>query len=209
MRKVLFRILAALGAAALAGLPAMGASATYTIDNNHSAATFKIRHLMSKVPGRFNALEGSIEVDPENLSTAKVSVTIDVASVDTGNEGRDGDLKSAKFFEVEKHPKMTFESTKVEMKGEGRALVHGNLTIKGVTKPVILDTEILGFGPGMGGLRAGFEATTTINRQDFGVIWNRVLETGGALLGDDVEITINVEAVRVEPEKAEGSTTKG
>ncbi len=209
MMKVAFRVLAALGTAALSALPALAAAEKYTIDPVHSVVAFKVRHLVAKVPGRFNVVEGTIDVDRENLATAKVSVTIDVASVDTANERRDGHLKSPDFFDAANQPKMTFESTKVELKGEGKALVHGNLTIRGVTKPVVLDTEVLGFGPGMGGMRAGFEATTTINRKDFGVVWNRVLDTGGAVLGDDVEITINVEAVRVEPEKAEESTTKG
>ncbi len=209
MRKAPFRILAALAAAALAAAPALAATETYEIDAVHSSVTFKIRHLVSRVPGRFNDFEGTITVDRENLATAKATVTIDVASIDTGNEKRDGHLKSPDFFDVEKHPKMTFEITKVETKSADKALVHGNLTIKGITKPVTLETDILGFGPGMGGFSSGFEATGTINRKDFGIVWNRVLDAGGAVLGDDVEITINVEAHRQEPEKAEGGANKG
>lgn len=194
-----------LAVAGLLAVPAWAGAETYTIDAIHSSVSFKIRHLFSKVPGRFNEFEGTIQVDRENLANSKVEVSIDVASIDTANERRDGHLKSPDFFDVENHPKMTFESTKVVPKGGNRAEVHGNLTIHGVTRPVVLDTEILGFGPGMGGFTAGFEATTTIDRKDFGITWNRVLDAGGAVLGDEVEINLNVEAKKQEPESEQAS----
>lgn len=197
----------ALALAVLAVLvtPALAERTTFQIDAIHSSVGFKIRHLVSKVPGRFNSFNGTIEVDPKDITTGKVHVEIDVASIDTANERRDGHLKSEDFFAVEEHPKMTFESTKIVDKGDGMAEVHGNLTIKGVTKPVVLETEVLGFGPGMGSMRAGFEATTTIDRKEFGIIWNRALDAGGVVLGDDVEISINLEAVAKEEEKEEAT----
>ena len=197
MTRLLARTAFAIALTVAVAAPALAQGSAYEIDAVHSSVAFKIRHLVSKVPGRFNSFKGTIQVDPANLAAAKVSVEIDTTSIDTANERRDGHLKSADFFEVDKHPKMTFASTKVVPKGEGRAEVHGDLTIKGVTKPVVLDTEILGFGPGRGGaLSAGFEATTTINRKDFGILWNSALDTGGFVLGDEVEITINLEAIK-------------
>jgi polyisoprenoid-binding protein YceI len=186
----------------LAGAPLFAAMETYKIDAVHSSVGFAVRHFTSKVPGRFNRFEGTITLDPKDLSKGSVNVTIDAASIDTANEDRDKHLKSPDFFDVEKHPKMTFQSTRVKPMGPSKAQVEGNLTLRGVTKPVTLDVEILGFGPGFGGgFVGGFEARARINRQDFGVSWNRAIEGAGLVLSNDVDIVINVEAGRQEPPK--------
>jgi polyisoprenoid-binding protein YceI len=197
MRTRTARAFSVLALLAFVGLPAHAGTEVYDIDAVHSQVAFKIRHLVSKVVGRFNAYEGAIEVDRENIANTKINVTIDVASIDTANDRRDGHLKSPDFFDVENNPKMTFTSTKVVPKGESQAEVHGDLTMRGVTKPVVLQAQILGFGDGMG----GFEATGTINRKDFGIVWNRALDSGGVVLGDEVEISLNVEARRAKPEE--------
>ena len=170
---------------------------TYEIDPGHSSVTFTIRHLVSKVAGRFDDFEGTIQMDGANPSTSKVRAEIDTASINTGIENRDKHLKSGDFFDAEKNPKIVFESTSVTAKGTDKATLTGNLTLHGVTKPVTIEVTGLGTGPGMRGeVRAGFEGKTTINRKDFGIVWNRALDAGAVVLGDDVEIVLLVEAVR-------------
>ena len=192
-----------LAVVAVSAAPALAGGETYTIDKSHSQVGFKIRHFVSKVPGRFGEFSGTIVLDPANLATAKVSVEIVPASIDTGVPDRDKHLRSADFFDVEKFPKMMFESTGVVTKGPNKATMKGNLTMHGVTKPVELDVDVLGFSPDpWGGYRGGFEARGTINRKEFGIVWNQVLDTGGLMLGDDVEVTLNVEAVREKPKAA-------
>jgi len=198
------RILAVLlvGVLVPAGLIAAAAE-TYKIDPAHSSIGFSIRHFYSKVPGHFKAYEGSIAVDPKDLSSATVNVSIDAASIDTGVEDRDKHLRSPDFFDVAKFPKLTFASTGVTPHGTTKATMRGNLTLHGVTKPVALEVEVLGFSPDpWGGYRGGFEARGQINRQDFGVAWNKAVEGGGLLLGNDVEIILNVEGVRETPKAA-------
>ena len=169
-------------------------AATYTIDVDHSAVTFKIRHLVSKVQGAFNQFEGTFDYEPGKPELWKAGAVIQAASIDTNVAARDKHLRSADFFDVEKFPTLTFKSTHVENVMETSAKLHGLLTIHGVEKPVVLDLEIHGVGKDpWGNVRAGFTATTTVNRKDFGVIWNKALETGGVLVGDEVEITIEVE----------------
>jgi polyisoprenoid-binding protein YceI len=182
--------------------PAIATAETYKIDPNHSQVGFSIRHLFSKVPGKFNTYEGTISVDPKDLSKSVVEVSIDTASIDTGNKDRDSHLQSPDFFDAQKFPKMTFRSTSVVPQGTNKATMKGDLTMHGVTKPVSLEVEILGMGPGMGGRKVGgFEAKGKINRQDFGVAWNKALEGGGAILGDEVDIAINVEGVTEKPKE--------
>jgi len=184
--------------------PAALAADTYTFDVAHSNVGFSIRHFFSKVPGHFTQYEGTILYDTQDLSKSAVNVTIDTASINTGVDKRDTHLKSPDFFDVEKFPKITFASNKVTPAGAGKAKVEGMLTIRGVGKPVTLDVDLLGSGPdGWGGIRAGFEARTRINRQDYGVAWNKLVEGGGSVLGDDVEITLNVEAIKQAPKAAE------
>lgn len=166
----------------------------WQIDQTHSELTFRIRHLVSRVNGSFNSWGGTIVADPANLAGGSVSVDIQTASIDTNNERRDTHLRSADFFDAENHPTITFRSTRVV--ANGRELqVHGNLTIRGTTKPVVLRGQMLEVGGTAGRRRIGFEAQTTINRMDYGVSWNRAAEGGGVTLGDEVTISIAVEAV--------------
>ena len=182
---------------------ASAAAETYKIDGAHSSVGFSIRHFFSKVPGRFKTYEGTITLDPKDLSKATVSVTIDTASIDTAVADRDKHLVGPDFFDAAKFPKIVFTSTEVVPRGPNKATVKGNLSMKGVTRPVTLEADILGFSPDpWGGYRGGFEAKTTINRQDFGISWNKVVEGGGMVLGDDVEILLNIEGVREVPKAA-------
>jgi len=180
---------------------------TWTIDPNHSRITFSIRHIFSKVPGNFDTFSGTIQFDPDRPATASTQVEIDAKSIDTKVERRDNDLRGPNFFDVEKYPTLSFTSTGVKDLGNGTLEVIGNLSMHGVTKPVTLATTVLGSGPATNGqVRAGFEATTTIDRKDYGIVWNRPLDQGGLLLGDDVVIQINIEAVAATEES--GQTKK-
>lgn len=188
---------AALALAALASALPSFAADTYEIDPVHSAVTFKVKHLFTMVPGRFNTVSGTIVYDEKAVENSAVDVTIDATTINTENDRRDGHLRSADFFEVEKYPTATFKSTKVVKAGEGKLEVTGDLTIRGVTKQVTLAAEIIGFGPGPdGNQRGGFHATTQINRMDYNVSWNKTLDGGGLLLGSDVPIDITVEGVK-------------
>lgn len=181
----------------LSALAAFSAMATdYKIDPAHSSAQFSVTHMgLSKVRGGFGNVQGAVSYDPANPTAAKVEATIDVSTVSTNDVKRDGHLKSADFFEVEKYPTMKFVSTKVEKAGAGKLKVTGDLTLKGVTKPVVLTVE----GPTdeikdpRGMLRRAASATTRINRKDFGIIWNRALDTGGVMVSDEVDITIDLQ----------------
>jgi polyisoprenoid-binding protein YceI len=191
------RIIALLGLLAIApvGLAAQAASLpTWNIDVAHSEITFRIRHFMSRVSGTFTDWSGTIQADPNNWAGGSVTTTINVASIDTRNDRRDADLRSGRFFSVDSFPTITFVSRSVTQQGDSLTIA-GDLTMRGVTKPVVLKGEVLGVMPGERP-RAGFEVTTTVNRIDYGVVYNRVLEGGGTMLGDDVEIRINVEALR-------------
>ena len=186
-------LLAAALVAATLSFSAGAEAATWTVDQGHSSVGFTIRHIFSNVPGSFDKFSGTIDYDPANPAAGSVKVEIDAASINTKVAKRDDHLRSADFFDVAKYPALTFQSTKVT-KGEGNKLsVEGNLTMHGVTKPVTLNATFLGAGPAMGGQRAGFEATTKIDRKDFGIVWNKTLDTG-TLLGDEVMIAINLEA---------------
>ena len=172
-------------------------TATYRIDVGHSDVTFRIRHMITRVTGTFNEWSGTIRVDPADWSTGFVDVTIQAASIDTRHATRDRDLRSANFFDVERFPTITFRSRSVTAK-DSALTIAGDLTMHGVTRPVVLHGEFIGaMGTGAGKERLGFSASTIINRTDFGVTWNRALEGGGALLGDDVEVTITLQAVRM------------
>lgn len=174
-------------------LPVAG---TWAIDLSHSSANFKVKHLgLGKTRGRFTQFDGAVEV-AENPSDTTVAVTIDAASVDTHDAGRDGHLRGADFFDVERHPNLTFRSTGVRGGGESWTL-DGDLTIAGATRPVSLDVVYEGLaGDPWGGTRAGFTASTQVNREDFGLTWNAALEAGGFLVGKTVTIELEVELVR-------------
>jgi polyisoprenoid-binding protein YceI len=167
----------------------------WTIDAVHSDVSFSVRHMMvSKVKGRFGTFEGSI-VTGEEPKDSSVTVSIDLSSIDTNNAQRDGHIKSADFFDVEKHHQMTFVSTSVT--GDGADwTITGDLTLKGITKAVELTTEIGGFGPdARGGYRAGFSATTEISRKEFGVDIDMPLDGGGVVIGDKISVSLEIEAV--------------
>jgi polyisoprenoid-binding protein YceI len=181
----------ALHAQAPAAPPSLPA---WSIDVAHSEVTFRIRHFMSRVSGTFTDWSGTIQADPVYWGGGSVSASINVASVDTRQERRDADLRSARFFNVDSFPTITFVSRSVAQKGDSLTIT-GDLTMRGVTKTVVLKGMVLGVMPGERP-RAGFEVTTTLKRLDYGVMYNRVLEGGGTMLGDDVEIRINVEALR-------------
>jgi polyisoprenoid-binding protein YceI len=168
---------------------------TWDIDPVHSDVSFTVRHMMvSKVRGRFATFSGEI-VTGENLTDSSVAATIDASSIDTGNEQRDEHIRSADFFEVENHPQWIFRSTGVRAGGADLVL-DGDLTIKGVTRPISLALEVNGFGPDpYGGTRAGFSASTTIDRNDFGVDIKMPLDGGGVVVGDKVQINLEIEAV--------------
>ena len=184
----------ALAPVGLAAQAAPAALPTWNIDVAHSEVTFRIRHFMSRVSGTFTDWSGTIQGDPASWASGTVSVTINAASIDTRNDRRDADLRSGRFFNVDSFPTITFVGRTVAQAGDSLTIT-GDLTMRGVTRPVTLKGEALGVMPGERP-RAGFEVTTTLNRLDYGVVYNRVLEGGGTMLGDDVEIRINVEAIR-------------
>jgi polyisoprenoid-binding protein YceI len=169
--------------------------ATLTIDQVHSEVHFQVRHLVTKVRGTFKEFGGTIQLDDAKPENTSVVFTVQTASIDTGTGDRDTHLKSEDFFFVEKYPTIDFQSTRVAKTSDGYS-VTGGLTIRGVTKEITIPVESLGTAKDpWGNLKAGFEAETTINRKDFGLNWNAALETGGFLVGDDVKISLNIQAV--------------
>jgi len=179
---------------------AAGAGITnWNIDPAHSAAEFKVKHMMiSNVKGKFSGLAGKLTLNESDISKSGVEASIPVATLNTGDEQRDGHLKSGDFFDAEKFPAMTFKSTSVVTSGPGEGKVTGDLTVHGVTKQVTFEVD----GPSApgkdpwGNTRIGLSATTKINRKDFGLVWNAALETGGVLVGEDVTITLDVQFVK-------------
>ncbi len=184
-------------------LPALAEVETFTFDKAHSLVGFRIRHFVSKVEGRFNKFDGTISIDRQNPSASKVELTIQADSIDTGNENRDKDLRSENFFDVARYPTITFKSTKVVAKGNDAYDVAGELTMHGVTKTITVPVKHLGFvavkGPRGKGEKAGFEISFPLNRKDYGIVWNRPLETGGFMLSEDVDINIQVESNKQMP----------
>ena len=177
--------------------------AKWHINPTHSSAAFEVRHMMvSWVHGLFGSVKGTIDFDPLKLEQAAVQAEIDAASINTGVEQRDGHLKSADFLEVEKYPGITFKSTRVEPDGLDRALVHGDLTIRGVTRPVVLQAKWAGPSrfddDGKIYTSFGFRAKTRINREDFGMVFNMPMEHGGFMVGRQVHLTLNAEVDLVE-----------
>jgi len=171
------------------------AAGTWAIDPSHSEISFSVRHLMvSKVRGHFTKFSGNLVIAEDNTKSS-VTAEIDAASIDTRDENRDNHLRTNEFFDIETHPTWSFASTAVRTGGKGGYLVDGNLTIKGVTKPVVLDLEVAGTSTDpWGNTKAGFSASTVINRKDFGVEWNAPLETGGVLVGEEVTLTLEIQA---------------
>ncbi|HEX5970311.1 MAG TPA: YceI family protein [Gemmatimonadaceae bacterium] len=171
------------------------APSEWRIDPAHSEVTFRIRHFVTKVRGRFTDVSGTITTDAAAWEDAAVAVEIRTASISTENARRDAHLRSPDFFAADSFPIIIFRSTRIERRGDA-GKIHGLLTMRGVTRPVVLEGRFNGIVRTPDGERAGFEATTTIDRTAFGVTWNRAAEGGGAMLGDDVEVEIVVEAVR-------------
>ncbi|KQY58685.1 polyisoprenoid-binding protein [Aeromicrobium sp. Root495] len=168
---------------------------TWVLDPTHTEIGFAVRHIMSKVRGKFETFEGSV-VTADDLGSSSVKVEVDLTSINTGTADRDNHLRSADFFEVESHPKMTFVSTDILAKGDDELVVNGDLTIKGVTRPLELKVDLLGEGGDpWGGTRFGVEATGQISRKEFGIDFNIPLDGDKVMIGDKITITINAEAV--------------
>jgi len=177
----------------------------FQIDTSHSSIQFSVRHMMvSKARGSFDKWSGTVALNEADPSATTVDVTIETASLNTKDAQRDGHLKSPDFFDVEKYPAMTFKSTKVEVVDKQNAKLYGNLTIRDVTKPVVLAVEYQGSAKSpWGTTNFGFSASTKINREEWGLNWNAALETGGWLVGKEIQIDIELELVQAaEPEKA-------
>ncbi len=181
------------------GVPGLAFSEPWTFDPAHSAVQFKVRHLMvSSVRGNFGKIAGTVHYDEKDITKSRADITIDAASIDTRVTQRDEHLRSPDFLDAANHRTITFKSKRVEKNGEGRLKVTGDLTIRGVTKEVVLDVE----GPAppvrdmQGNIRVGGQAAAKIDRKDFGLTWNKALETGGVVVGDEVDITIDLEIYR-------------
>jgi polyisoprenoid-binding protein YceI len=195
------RLLASITAIIALSLPALASATTWNIDPDHSNVGFKVRHLMvSNVRGNFEKHTGVVDINDKDITKSKVNVSIDTASVNTNVQKRDEHLRSADFFDVTKYPTMTFVSKKVAKAGQGKLKVTGDLTLHGVTREVVLDVE----GPSKeskdpwGNIRSGATASTKINRKDFGLNWNKALETGGVLVGDEIAINLEIEMVKAK-----------
>jgi polyisoprenoid-binding protein YceI len=190
------RVVVAVATVLALGFPGRGSASTWEIDPAHTSAQFGIRHLMvSTVRGDFRKVTGTAVLDEQDVTKSSVEATIDVASINTGIAKRDDHLRSADFFDVAKYPAMTFKSKKIEKAGEGKYKITGDLTLHGVTKEVVLDFEgnLTPIKDPTGKTRIGGMATTKINRKDFGLSWNRPLETGGVVVAEEVHITIDTE----------------
>jgi polyisoprenoid-binding protein YceI len=190
---------AVLGAALLTAAPALAAD-SYSFDKAHSTVGFQIRHIFTNVGGTFREFEGTIDVDRAKPSASAVAFTIQAASIDTREPKRDAHLRSADFFDVATFPTITFKSTSVTPKGGDLYEVGGQLTMHGVTKSVTLPVRFLGEGKDpWGHEKMGFELETTLNRKDYGIVWNQNLDKGALMLGDDVKVQVAVEANKAKP----------
>jgi polyisoprenoid-binding protein YceI len=176
-------------------LPALAETEVFTFDKAHTLIGFRVRHILTKVEGRFKSFDGTIGIDRQNPAASKVDLTIQATTIDTGVENRDNDLRSANYFDVAKYPTITFKSTKIEPKGSDQYDVTGEFSMHGVTKTIHVPVKHLGFAPGKTE-KAGFEVTLPISRKDYGIT------SGGPVVGDDVEVNIQVEANKAKPEEA-------
>lgn len=186
------------GLVLLTGLHAFAQTTKWQIDPAHSDALFSVRHMgISNVHGSFSHVTGTVTYDGKNVTGSSVDATIDTTTVNTDNTMRDKDLKSPNFFDVAKFPTMHFVSTKLTNEG-GQLKLHGNLTMHGVTRPVVLDMDPMGksLQDPFGKTRRGFTATTTLNRRDFGLVWNGQLKSGDAVVGDEVKVTLEIESTQ-------------
>lgn len=193
------RLLASISTIIALSLPALACATNWNIDPDHSNIGFKVRHLMvSNVRGSFEKLRGVVDINDKDITKSKVEVSIDTASINTSVQKRDEHLRSADFFDVAKFPTMTFVSKKIAKSGKGKLKVTGDLTLHGITRQVVLNVE----GPTgeskdpWGNIRRGAVASTKINRTDFGLVWNKALETGGVVVGEEVTITLEIEMIK-------------
>mgnify|MGYP001172704074 CR=1 FL=1 len=201
--KLATRLLAMFVALAATASLAAAAPTTWKIDPAHTEVGFEVRHFFSKVHGVFHDVDGTIVFDEADPAATRIDAIVKVASVDTGNEKRDGHLKSADFFNAEKDSTLAFKSSKTVKAGKNKFKITGDLTMRGVTKTVTFDAEFIGssavsVGGQSWGSKAGFSATTVVNRKDFGINWNKTLDTGGVMVDDNVTIVLNVEADKAE-----------
>lgn len=185
---------------ALAGTPAFAVE--WKVDGGHSQATFEVRHFVSEVSGRFNEVAGTIQFDSAKPEASKVEMTVQSKSIDTANENRDNHLRSPDFFDVERFPTLSFKSTAVKVDSATQLSVTGDFTLHGVTKSVTIPVRVLGMIETPRGTKAGFKTQFVINRKDYGVLWNQTLDAGGTVLGEEVAITISIEANKVVAEMA-------
>jgi polyisoprenoid-binding protein YceI len=193
------RRFAVAAAAVLAASPALAAD-SYSFDKAHTTVLFQVRHLLTNVTGKFKDFDGTIQVDKANPAASAVDFTIQAASIDTNEPKRDEHLRSADFFDVANHPKLTFKSTSIKPSGKDSYQVTGELTMRGVTRPVTLDVAFLGEGKDpWGNDKVGFDVTGRLNRKDFDMNWNKALDNGGVLLADEVKVQIAVEANKAKP----------
>ena len=200
------RFLVSLALLAASALPVLAETEPFAFDKAHTLVGFRIRHFVSKVEGRFKDFDGTMWIDRQNPSASRVELTIRSASIDTAVEGRDKDLRSENFFDVAKFPTITFKSTKILPKGSDAYEVTGEFSMHGVTKTITVPVKHGGFlkMKGRNGVteKTGFEISFPLNRKDFGIVWNRPLDTGGFMLSDDVDINVQVEANKMMPEEA-------
>lgn len=188
-------------AALLALAPSVHAADTWTIDKSHSEASFQVRHFVTNVRGRFTDFSGTVVADAQKPESSTVEFKIVTASIDTAEADRDKHLRSADFFDAEKFPEITFKSSSMKATGKDTYAVTGTLTMRGVAKQVTLPVSFLGgVKDPWGNERAGFETNATLNRKDYGINWNKALDAGGFVLGDEVKVAINIEAVKKKPE---------
>jgi polyisoprenoid-binding protein YceI len=180
---------------AVLALPLAAEAAVYKINKPHTMATFRIRHFVSNVEGRFDAIDGTIQFDAAKPAASSVEMTVDAKSVNTGQPNRDNDLRSPNFFDTDRCPTLTFKSAKVTPKDATHHDLTGDLTMRCVTKTITIPVDYLGTQKlPEGKEKVGFETTFTVNRQDYGIKWNQTLDQGGVMLGDEVKITISIEA---------------
>lgn len=174
------------------------AKSQWTVDPTHSSIDFSVKHMMiAKVKGTFHTFEAQIDADPADLTSANISISVDLSSIDTRNSDRDAHLRSGDFFDADTHPKMTFQSTSVAKTSDGEYDVTGDLTIRGVTRPVTIAATFEGTGKDpWGNVKVGYSAVGSIKRSDFGLTYNAVLETGGVMISDEIKISIELEAIQ-------------
>jgi polyisoprenoid-binding protein YceI len=201
--KLATRLLVSLAALAATASLASAAAGTWKIDPAHTEVGFDVRHFFTKVHGVFHEVSGTIVFDEADPSTIQVDASVRVSSVDTGNKNRDSDLKGPDFFDGDKDSTLSFKSTKVVAAGKNKYRITGDLTMRGVSKPATFDAEFLGSAAvsiegRSWGSKAGFTATTVVNRKDWGINWNQTLDNGGVMVGDDVTIELNIEASKVQ-----------